>query len=235
MSDDFTVRLCKLVQGHPELYDIFNDNFHNEDAKNSAWNLISTELGVPQSKCVIKWKSLKHQFVKAKKDQNTTWDLWPALQFLDEAADKGGPRKRKSMAATTGPDNADPLDSGSRKRKRESMAAATRLDDGTDLMDSMCIDDLVGGDDSTGTTAELTGVEILAEVTTERTNEDAAEVVPPSADSAPLPTSTEASAVVALPHHYCSAIKGIGMSLVERLDCVEEVVYNTPGYSAAVL
>lgn len=136
MSDDFTVRLCKLVQGHPELYDIFNDNFHNEDAKNSAWNLISTELGVPQSKCVIKWKSLKHQFVKAKKDQNTTWDLWPALQFLDEAADKGGPRKRKSMAATTGPDNADPLDSGSRKRKRESMAAATRLDDGTDLMDS---------------------------------------------------------------------------------------------------
>lgn len=136
MSDDFTVRLCKLVQGHPELYDIFNDNFHNEDAKNSAWNLISTELGVPQSKCVIKWKSLKHQFVKAKKDQNMTWDLWPALQFLDEAADKGGPRKRKSMAATTGPDNADPLDSGSRKRKRESMAAATRLDDGTDLMDS---------------------------------------------------------------------------------------------------
>ncbi|KAH9366992.1 hypothetical protein HPB48_022660 [Haemaphysalis longicornis] len=41
----------------------------------------------------------------------------------------------------------------------------------------MCIDDLVGGDDSTGTTAELTGVEILAEVTTERTNEGAAEVV----------------------------------------------------------
>lgn len=136
MSDDFAVRLCKLVQGHPEVYDIFNDNFHNEDAKNSAWELISTELGVPQSKCVIKWKSLKHQFVKAKKDQNTTWDLWPVLQFLDEAADKGGPRKRKSMAASTAPDNADPLDSGSRKRKRESMAAAIRPDDGTELMDS---------------------------------------------------------------------------------------------------
>ncbi|KAH9377478.1 hypothetical protein HPB48_006261 [Haemaphysalis longicornis] len=77
----------------------------------------------------------------------------------------------------------------------------------------MCIDDLVGGDDSTGTTAELTGVEILAEVTTERTNEGAAEVVPASADSAPLPTSTEASAVVALPHRYCSAIKGTGCRL----------------------
>ncbi|KAH9377136.1 hypothetical protein HPB48_008261 [Haemaphysalis longicornis] len=82
----------------------------------------------------------------------------------------------------------------------------------------MCIDDFVGGDDSTGTTAELTDVEILADVTTERTNEDAAEVVPASADSAPLPTSTEASAVLALPHRYCSAIEGTGLSLVERLE-----------------
>ncbi|KAH9362448.1 hypothetical protein HPB48_020142 [Haemaphysalis longicornis] len=96
----------------------------------------------------------------------------------------------------------------------------------------MCIDDFVGGDDSTGTAAELTGVEILAEVTTERTNEDAAEVVPASADSAPLPTSTEAS-VVALPHRYCSAIESTGLSLVERL--VYKVVYNTPGYPVAVL
>ncbi|KAH9378016.1 hypothetical protein HPB48_022106 [Haemaphysalis longicornis] len=66
----------------------------------------------------------------------------------------------------------------------------------------MCIDDFVGGDDSTGTTAELTDVNILAGVTTERTNEGAAEVAPASADSAPLPTSTEASAVLALPHRY---------------------------------
>ncbi|KAH9360020.1 hypothetical protein HPB48_009583 [Haemaphysalis longicornis] len=100
----------------------------------------------------------------------------------------------------------------------------------------MCIDDFVGGDDSTGTTADLTDVEILAGVTTERTNEDAAEVVPnASADSAPLPTSTEASAVLALPHRYYSAIEGTGLSLVERLDYVEEVVYNTPGYLAAVV
>ncbi|KAH9372456.1 hypothetical protein HPB48_011306 [Haemaphysalis longicornis] len=62
----------------------------------------------------------------------------------------------------------------------------------------MCTDDFVGGDDSTGTTTELTDEEILAEVTIERTNEDAAEVVPASADSAPLPTSTEDSAVLAL-------------------------------------
>ncbi|KAH9377578.1 hypothetical protein HPB48_013666 [Haemaphysalis longicornis] len=99
----------------------------------------------------------------------------------------------------------------------------------------MCIDDFVGGDDSTGTTAELTDVEILAEVTNERTNEDAAVVVPASADSVSLPTSTEASAVLALAHRYCSAIQGTGLSLVERLGYVKQVVYNTPAYPAAVL
>ncbi|KAH9372749.1 hypothetical protein HPB48_015645 [Haemaphysalis longicornis] len=99
----------------------------------------------------------------------------------------------------------------------------------------MYIDDFVGGDDSTGTTAEFTDVEILAEVTTERTNEDAAEVLPASADSAPLPTSTEASAVLSLPHRNCSAIEGTGLSLVERLDYVEDVIYNTRVYPAAVL
>ncbi|KAH9365105.1 hypothetical protein HPB48_015410 [Haemaphysalis longicornis] len=99
----------------------------------------------------------------------------------------------------------------------------------------MCIDYFVGGDDSTGITAELTGVEILAEATAERANEGAAEVVLASADSAPLPTSAEASAVLALPHRYCSAIEGTGLSLVKRLDYVEVFVHNTPGYLAAVL
>ncbi|KAH9379836.1 hypothetical protein HPB48_003508 [Haemaphysalis longicornis] len=99
----------------------------------------------------------------------------------------------------------------------------------------MCIDDFVGGDDSTGTTAELTDVEMLADVTTERTNEDAAEVVPASAHSAPLPNSTRLQRFWGPPHRYCSAIEGTGLSLVERLDYVEEVVYDTPGYPAAVL
>ncbi|KAH9371520.1 hypothetical protein HPB48_022684 [Haemaphysalis longicornis] len=49
----------------------------------------------------------------------------------------------------------------------------------------MYIDDFVGGDDSTGTTVELTDVDILAEVTFERTNEDGG--CTRKADSAPLP------------------------------------------------
>lgn len=41
---------------------------------------------------------------------------------------------------------------------------------------SMCIKDFIGGDDSTGTMAELIDVEIATEVTAERSNNDAAKV-----------------------------------------------------------
>ncbi|KAH7937710.1 hypothetical protein HPB49_014842 [Dermacentor silvarum] len=102
MPDEFSVKLCKLVQRHPELYDIFNESFHNEEVKNNAWHEIAQDLGVQQSKCVIKWKSLKHQYVKAKKEPNTTWDLWPFLQFLDDtAAAKSAPKKRKRESTAT--------------------------------------------------------------------------------------------------------------------------------------
>nr|XP_050024324.1 tigger transposable element-derived protein 6-like [Dermacentor andersoni] len=89
---------------------------------------------------------------------------------------------------------------------------------------SMCIEDFVGGDDSTGTVAELTDVEIAAEVTAERPNEDAAEADPASADVAPLLTATEAVAALAVVRRYCGAIEGTGLSLVDRLDYVEDAV-----------
>ncbi|KAH7933276.1 hypothetical protein HPB49_011066 [Dermacentor silvarum] len=82
---------------------------------------------------------------------------------------------------------------------------------------SMCIEDFVGGDDGTETTVELTDVEITAEVSAERPNEDAADV-------APLPTSAEAVAALALVRRYCGAIEGTGLSLVDRLDYVEDAV-----------
>ncbi|XP_037519260.1 uncharacterized protein LOC119396221 isoform X1 [Rhipicephalus sanguineus] len=102
MPDEFSVKLCNLVQMHPELYDIYNESFRDEEAKKNAWQEIARDLGVAQSKCVIKWKSLKHQYVKAKKEENTAWDLWPYLQFLDEtAAAKSGPKKRKRESTAT--------------------------------------------------------------------------------------------------------------------------------------
>lgn len=89
---------------------------------------------------------------------------------------------------------------------------------------SMCIDDFVGGDDSTGTTAELTDVEIVAEVTAEQPNENAAEMDPASADDAPLPTSAEVIAALALVRRHCGAIEGTDLSLVDRLDYIEDAV-----------
>ncbi|KAH7949783.1 hypothetical protein HPB49_015343 [Dermacentor silvarum] len=67
--------------------------------------------------------------------------------------------------------------------------------------------------DSTGTTAELTDVEIVAKVTAEQPNKNAAEMDPASADDAPLPTSAESG-----------AIEGTGLSLVDRLDYIEDAV-----------
>ncbi|XP_077511950.1 uncharacterized protein LOC144122830 [Amblyomma americanum] len=89
---------------------------------------------------------------------------------------------------------------------------------------STCIDDFAGGADSIGTVAEFTDVDIAAEVTAQRPNEDAAEVDSTSDDAAPLPTATEAVAAVALVHRYCGAIEGTGLSLVDRLDYVEDTV-----------
>ncbi|KAH6937074.1 hypothetical protein HPB50_025510 [Hyalomma asiaticum] len=54
---------------------------------------------------------------------------------------------------------------------------------------SMCIEDFVGGDDSTRTMTELTDVENPAEVAAEQPNEGAAKVGAASADVASLPTS----------------------------------------------
>ncbi|KAH7978916.1 hypothetical protein HPB49_007426 [Dermacentor silvarum] len=82
--------------------------------------------------------------------------------------------------------------------------------------------------DSTGTTAELTDVEIVAKVTAEQPNENAAEMDPASADDAPLPTSPEVIAALALVRRHCGAIEGTGLSLVDRLDCIEDAVVKHP-------
>lgn len=78
--------------------------------------------------------------------------------------------------------------------------------------DSMCIGDFVGGN-TTGTTAELMDAEIIAEVTGEQPNEEAAEHDPTSTDLTPLLTSSEAVAALALVCRYCSAIEGAGLAL----------------------
>ncbi|KAL1422886.1 hypothetical protein MTO96_021616 [Rhipicephalus appendiculatus] len=116
MSDhQFAVNLCKCVQCYPELYDISHEGFHNEEAKQHAWNVIARQLRAHRSKCITKWKTIKHQFVQARKDGNTAWELWPSLKFLEEAANRNSPGKspkkgeRKAATKATGSDGTHSL------------------------------------------------------------------------------------------------------------------------------
>lgn len=109
-NHQFAAELCKRVQRYPELYDISHERFHIEDAKQRAWEAIADELRAQPSKCITKWKTIKHQFVKARKDGNTAWELWSLLKFLDEAANRNSPGKspkkgeRKGATKATGSD-----------------------------------------------------------------------------------------------------------------------------------
>lgn len=91
--------------------------------------------------------------------------------------------------------------------------------------ESMTINDFVG-DDETGTTAELTDVEIAAEVTCELTSEAVDGEPGPSTteDPAPLPTAGEAVAAVELLRRYFGGMEGSGLAFVDSLETMEQAV-----------
>ncbi|XP_077487878.1 uncharacterized protein LOC144098844 isoform X2 [Amblyomma americanum] len=140
MPHELSVRLCQLVQHYPELYDSLNERFHDDEAKNSAWRKVAWCLEVPQSECdeiKIKWKKIRHQFVKAKKERNTSWDLWPYLQFLSEAEARSIPEKspQKRKASTTTADSprmegsgADAYSQGSQATEHSAVLDKTFLE-----------------------------------------------------------------------------------------------------------
>ncbi|XP_064472979.1 uncharacterized protein LOC135387782 isoform X6 [Ornithodoros turicata] len=97
MATDFDIKLAQMVEKYPAIHDIMNANYHKKDAKKQAWADISKQLGIAQAKCEIKWKSLKHQYLKRKKEADAAWPLMEFLKFLDEGKTKG----RKSKAGQT--------------------------------------------------------------------------------------------------------------------------------------
>ncbi|XP_064472975.1 uncharacterized protein LOC135387782 isoform X2 [Ornithodoros turicata] len=94
MATDFDIKLAQMVEKYPAIHDIMNANYHKKDAKKQAWADISKQL---EAKCEIKWKSLKHQYLKRKKEADAAWPLMEFLKFLDEGKTKG----RKSKAGQT--------------------------------------------------------------------------------------------------------------------------------------
>lgn len=89
--------------------------------------------------------------------------------------------------------------------------------------ETMSIDDFVGDDDD-ATTAELTDIEIAAEVAREQPVASDEPGPADIEDAAPRPTSSEAVAAIAVLRRYCSAIEGSGLALVDCLDTVEQAV-----------
>lgn len=96
MASEFNIRLAQLVKSYPVIYDIMHPGYRKEDVKTKAWKCISDELDIPQSKCMIKWKSLKHQYVKCKKEGSAAWDMFEFMEFLDEGSTKTKGRKKKN-------------------------------------------------------------------------------------------------------------------------------------------
>ncbi|XP_077533164.1 uncharacterized protein LOC144145425 [Haemaphysalis longicornis] len=93
------------------------------------------------------------------------------------------------------------------------------------VSESMTIKDFVG-DDETGTTAELTDVEMAAKVTCELTSEAVDGEPGPSTteDPAPLPTAGEAVAAVELLRRYFGGMEGSGLAFVDSLETMEQAV-----------
>ncbi|XP_075540025.1 uncharacterized protein LOC142574917 [Dermacentor variabilis] len=89
-----------------------------------------------------------------------------------------------------------------------------------DMHATMTVEDFVGGDDTSATTAVLTDAEITAEVSEHPADEAQAD----PADDENIPTSQEALAALNLLRRHCSAIDRSGFALVECLQTVEQGV-----------
>lgn len=89
----------------------------------------------------------------------------------------------------------------------------------------MTIIDFVG-DDKTGTTAELTDVEIAAEVTCQLASEAVDGEPGPSTTEDPAPhlTAGEAVAAVELLRRYFGGMEGSGLAFVDSLETMEQAV-----------
>lgn len=60
-------RLCEEVQRHPCLYDLSSRDYKDTEKVSNSWKEIAQTLGVNESACRLKWKSLREKFVRARK------------------------------------------------------------------------------------------------------------------------------------------------------------------------
>ncbi|CAH2088994.1 unnamed protein product [Euphydryas editha] len=85
-------KLILLVSNYPELYDLQNEHYMNSTRKNGIWLEIAKEIGVKDTVCKDKWKSLRdgfHRNIKKRKNKsgdpatkNKKWKFESQMQFL---------------------------------------------------------------------------------------------------------------------------------------------------------
>ncbi|XP_050045994.1 tigger transposable element-derived protein 6-like [Dermacentor andersoni] len=236
---------CELVrEGRKVCVLVDNCTAHNTDVAlnnievrflppNSTAKLQPLDQGVIRAfKAVYKRRLIDTLLVKLRMKQDLKIDLLGAIQMLKAAWDsvRGGTIANCFRHAGFVPPEAH-ASSDDGDDPDEAEAELRELDEAWndfsrfvgDMPATMTVENFVGGDDISATTAVLTDAEIAAEVSEHPADEAQADPV----DDENIPTSQEAFAALDLLRRHCSAIEASGFALVECLQTVEQgVIWN---------
>uniref|UniRef100_A0A0K8W1Q7 Transcription factor Adf-1 n=1 Tax=Bactrocera latifrons TaxID=174628 RepID=A0A0K8W1Q7_BACLA len=113
------VRLIKLVQSHPILYDRnLARGPKTSSLKDDIWKKLSLQLNCSERACITRWKSIRDRFGKELRraqenpEEAVNWDMFEHLLFLREHYKHGQtnseallnikyePKKKKTGAET---------------------------------------------------------------------------------------------------------------------------------------
>ncbi|XP_053959198.1 uncharacterized protein LOC128863851 [Anastrepha ludens] len=90
------VRLIKLVQLHPILYDKnLARGYKNSSLKDDIWHKLSVELNCSERACITRWKSIRDRFGKELRraqenpEEAVNWDIFEHLLFLRDHYKQG--------------------------------------------------------------------------------------------------------------------------------------------------
>ncbi|CAH1972642.1 unnamed protein product [Acanthoscelides obtectus] len=84
--------LIELVKSNRSIYDASDKNYKNNIEKDKCWEKISEMIEMSVSECKKRWKSLRDQYNKKKKDYgtgsarvDTSWEYGTLMSFLSDS------------------------------------------------------------------------------------------------------------------------------------------------------
>ncbi|KAL1516110.1 hypothetical protein ABEB36_000033 [Hypothenemus hampei] len=92
-SKDKDELLIELVKSHAPLFDVSHKNYKNNIIKHKCWEEISTIVEISVPECKKRWKSLRDQYNKKKKECGTgsartaslSWEYGKIMSFLSDS------------------------------------------------------------------------------------------------------------------------------------------------------